>query len=264
MVLIALLSLVLAAWAAEPPAPRITLTTNAPQGVCFRGWPCLITLRLEHPSLYARAGGVAPLRLAAAQGPWTNILTLRMTDVESEAIAIPLLTQAAAAITLDHQMVGEVAWVLSPEATAQLTEGPYTLTAVLDTGTVVQPDRWQGVLRATCQLKLVPEPAELTPEQVTTKELELAGYDYARGAHQVALARLDVLLGQQPELMQALILKAMTLDALGRPLDALRCTEAALAIYHRHARPGADPPLDLLALHHGIIDKLLLKGDKAQ
>lgn len=234
--------------AENTPELCVSLESGQP-GTVTAGWPLVaiaqITLRegADHEAPDGR------LRLASTGEAWTAALQVTVTNGQRQPVSWPwhLVTVPATAVTIDGQTGAVAGWWLSPEETAALVPGVYTMELRLDTTAVTAEGAWRGKAQSPpLELTVAPEPAPLTPVLQEAKLLLIAGWHVLGDRAAEAVSALDVLLSQQPESTGALAFKADLLAMEGQREEALALYDQALALELAKLPPGAKPQRDLL------------------
>lgn len=241
-------------------SPRLGLMVNRLSAIdTYPGWPLLVELRIWHPRLYHPEAKTTAIQIASSKEHWTDAIRLDMQTGSGSEVKVQLkpVWPDEKTLTLDERKTGVLAWWLSAEDTALLSEGDYRLIASLHTETVSKPGAWRGETESNPVIfHLKKEPSPLTAEQAEEKLLLLAACARASGEMAKAKDHVDALLAAAPESLQGLLLKAGLLEAEDDKRGAFRTIEKALFIFQRKY-PDAEPPYQLWTNHKRLLAQLL-------
>jgi hypothetical protein len=225
--------------------PLVSIGINDAREARIRqGWPLMIRVRLLHPDMMAFDTSDAPITIAAPTSPWSNALSIEvrndlgvLQDWSPQADAGGL----GSTLTLDSVTSGYTSWIVSPEQSALILPGTYSVLATLDTRTVLDPLAWKGVARSVPgTLSVVADTQSLAPDEDSFKNRLLAAYEIWHGQPTAALARLDSFLVLHPHDVSVLEMAGDLHSAAGDPGGALREYNSALKEFAVQS-PG--PPL---------------------
>ncbi|MBI4606287.1 MAG: hypothetical protein HY721_30345 [Planctomycetes bacterium] len=202
--------------------------------------------------------------MTSAAGPWTSALRLVLKKDGAEVPLWPLLPLGSppARLALGSDELGAAAWWVTPEVTASIAPGEYTLDSVLDT--TGSPEGWQGIaLSEPVSIAVAAEPAALDPGLEAEKALSFARFRAWEGAFAAALSLVDSLLAKQPSNPDALWFRAEVLELSLDEAGALEAYEAALEALEalEAADPGgAEPPALLIRRFEELQERVVLGG----
>jgi hypothetical protein len=238
--------------------PELVLSTNVLEGgSLYRGWPLLVRLSVRHSRLFAAKGApVHPYKILAQEGPWTNALTLTVSDQNGEQVvwSVQLLMQGEDQLTIDRVTSGEVAWLVPPEISSELKPGLYSIAVSIDTRKSVRVEGWKGyVISNAVDLSLSEEPEILSEAMATRKSMEFAGCRFAQARYDESLSILDSILMSDMSHIPAAVLKVKVLDAQGKLLEALALLEDL--IMKDGKEMSNNPPVLLMDLHRKLVAK---------
>ena len=239
--------------------PEIAVSVNGRgSAVVFQGMPLLITGVFVSPG--AADCSVAPVVLAAGQGPWTNAVTLEIRTVAGDAQSWPLHTAIAPSnsISLDCTNYAQIDWWLTPAETSLVSTGSYTISLVLNTTNAPLPEAWKGVAEAVpAEVNILNQPATLSEAEAENKYSQLALYQLFLNNGQGALDQIKQLLTLFPTNIAGLRIQSKALDSLGRTVEAYRACEQAIAeVFARNPDPQ-EPPMNLFRLRQELETTLL-------
>ncbi len=200
----------------------VSVTANGSTFSALRpGWPLLIAADLLHRDAYTATP--APVRVEGGGGSWASALHIEVRDADGHLVAWPLHADlpAEAVLMLDTTAVGRATYWLSPEETAALASGTYTLYATLDSTALGVP-----ALRSP---QAVPVSLTIGPDAGDAGALPflLAEYHGLRGQKAEALAAVDALLASEAGHLTGLAYRGLLLRGDGRTREALDAFEAA-------------------------------------
>ena len=244
-----------------PPAPVVSLSVNeASSATIVRGWPVLLAVGAIHPLAPAPEASAAPLTIAPPGGHWTGAIHLEVRDATGNATAwtIEPSGDLPARLVLDAARAGRAGYWITPEASAQIPAGIYTIGARLDTAGAVQG--WVGQADAPpATLTVLEAPVPLPEDLEIEGALHRARYLILHGQRAAAEDVLDQLLANHPGQIVALSYKAQVRAAAGDSSGALalysEAIDRALA-----ADPDGEAPGDLLLLHGDLQASVVREG----
>ena len=244
---------VLAQTTATIPAPVLVLSVNEPAGASsFNGWPLVIQVDLYNPNFTTNDAPVTPIPLSTSSGSWADAVSITVTDSTGTQVQWPLHqvlrpTGADAAITLDAETSGHLAWWVAPVDTTGLPAGTFQIAALLDTTTVTDPTMFQGQSYSSAvTLTLGAEPSVLLPAQFESKYLMATFYDVLAGNNAQAMTDVNTLLGAQPQNLRGLVAKGQLLEATGDATNALASYDSAVTAFYAATPNPPEPPVELL------------------
>jgi regulation of enolase protein 1 (concanavalin A-like superfamily) len=240
--------------------PVLSIAANgAGEARIFPGWPLILEGVLLHPAGFRTGNTAEPLLLANENHPWSDDLRLEVRDSQGKSQDWPLQLAAkpADSVTLDRNSDVELAWWLSPEATATFTAGRYEITALLDTSDSTVPDAWKGKTAGVPITIQIDKESALTPQQESEKHLLLISYYQLRKDSKQAAAQIEELLHQQPDNIGALSLKANLLADQGKHTEALEFSNRGIQAFMEKYPDAQEPPIDLVRRHHALLDQWL-------
>ena len=246
-------------------APIISATLNgSTEAVLHAGRPGIFEVEITHPELWEET--LTPIRLEQAAGvSWTNAIKSTVFDAAGSAVMWPLEMRpvTSTTITLDHEQVGRLHFLLAPADTLALGVGTYAVEFVLDTRADAAEGGWAGIADAIqLNVRVEVEPGTLTAEEIIRRQSQLAQYHALKGDFVAAGALLDGLLATQPRSLEALRMKASVLEAAGNYEGALLLTENALSLFREDQPDPPEPPRDLLDYRYTLNALLLNAGVK--
>jgi hypothetical protein len=248
-------------WGDTTIAPVLSISANGGGEVeLFQGWPLLAHAEILHPAAFDASIPEAPLLVAAQQGPWSNALQIGALDDSGNVHTWPfhLAETPTSTLSLTVPEGAAVDWWISPEETTRLAAGSYQVIAYLDTRQVTNPGTWRGTVSSVpVAVRIAPEPASLSPEQLSLKYRLLAHYTLLRGDQAQALAHVETLLSRQPDDIAGLELKGDLLGVMGKVEEALQAYDQALRLYIQRYPDAHEPPHILLMKKRDILNMLL-------
>ena len=215
--------------------------------VFCRGWPLILEVVLAHPD--ALESNAVPLLISATAGPWFNALQVEVRDAQDQSLTWPFhpapFTNETVPLTGDAG--ARMLWWLTPEDTAQLPVGDFTLATILNATNVTRPDAWTGRLAGVpVHLAITNEPATLTPVETEQKHRLLAEYALILGDRLQAQREIDALLTAYPTNVGGLTYDVYLKEATGLFDDAFRSVELALDQVALQSPDAPEPPTELL------------------
>lgn len=246
---IAPLILVAFSLAAQQPAPTLQISAHAGREIALpRGWPLLVRgILLPDPST------AAPLRLAPAAVAWSDAIRFEISSAaggrESWDLKLPGVPDARE-LTLGSGAYAVVQWFMSAEATANLREDTYELSAILE---ISGGAGWNGSIRsAPVSIRVIPEPSPLTPAQEVEYARLRMETAVLEGRLEEAEAHIDALLKAQPDGVYGLQAKARLLERQGVIPVALIFALRARAAFREQNPNAPEPPAGLYDLVHRL------------
>jgi hypothetical protein len=238
--------------------PLLSLAVNGGREVTVpAGWPLLARAGLLHPAAMLAGVTPPPLVVGAPGRGWAESVRVVVADERGAAQTWPLhpAQTTTGPLALDATTGGELVWWLTPEETSRLAPGLYTAQAVLETSGA---GGWQGrVSSVPVSIRIMAEPATLSPAEESEKQILLASYEWWRNNPNQALAHLDALLATQPGNIEALAFKGDLRDEAGATAEALQLYDQAIDAFTAQNPPDTDPPVDLLLRRRELRDKLI-------
>ena len=215
--------------------------------VLYRGWPLVLEVALLHPDSFQ--SNAVPLLISATSGPWFNALGIDIRDVANTPQIWPLhpapFTNETIQLTADSG--ARMLWWLTPEQTAQLQSGDFTITAILNTTNVTRAGAWRGLLNSVpVSLSITDEPATLTPVQEEQKRRFFADYALLQGDPVEAQKQVNALLTAYPTNIGGLTYNVYLQEAAGLFDAAFHSAEAALDQVALQSPDATEPPTELL------------------
>lgn len=203
----------------EDPDVWLGIIAGSSEGT-YRGWPLMFEVSVVHPKAsYAAVRGesVQPLSFAVPSGRWTKLVKLVIRNAQGELQQWPyrLLTAVGPSLTLDAERKGRLTVVLSPEATATLTPGNYTVEAFLDTRTGTTDMSWKGVSSAGLEFALTDAPVTPDAALACRRGYVFSEYQLALGNRAAAASALDIAITQAPDESLCLVARAELAEQSG-------------------------------------------------
>jgi tetratricopeptide (TPR) repeat protein len=194
----------------QPASIETSLSFNGGYGVMYPGLPLLIKALL--------------LPASSPAGTLTSALQLELRDASNRPVDISFSSgDSASPAAIDPVFPAVYSrWSLSPDQTANLTPGTYTLymsgTASIAAGDIMF---CSDVPVASSQIVIQPSKPDLSADDQATVLLLQTEYDARNDNTDAALDRLDNALGANPSDSRLLEAKADVLDNLGYSAEAL-------------------------------------------
>jgi len=243
------------------PRPLLSISLNGTrEAQVFRGWPLILEAGLFYPTDVPGKAEKKPFLIVAKDGPWSNAVHIEIRKKPGEGVTWPfhLADTPSSTFSLHAQAEGDLIWWLSPEDSAQLSEGNFEVVAVLDTTDSTVPGGWKGATTSVpVSVRLSNEPEPLTAEQESEKYQLSASYYLVRGDSKQAMAQMEALLQKQPDNVGGLEFKGDALAEGGKAAEALACYRRALDAFLRKYHTIEEPPRELWMKQHRLLDKLL-------
>jgi hypothetical protein len=229
----------------QPAAPPVaepwlqaSLSTSAIDGTLPRGWPLLVDARLLHPR--ALEPGAPALTLDGPGGAWTAAARVEVTDVSGARVEWPLRPVASleGSLTLEPDEEAVLGWTLAPGDSSALTAGTYALSLVVESG---------GRRAESAPARLVVTAPLATPTPAQREELAILTASLAalQGDVDAAVEASATLAGPDAS-ARALGVRADLLLLAGKPREAARAYDEAIAAFHRASPAAREPPRWLL------------------
>lgn len=229
----------------QQPAPRLQISANGGREIELpRGWPLVV-----RGFVLPAAAGAGPVRLAPAAMAWYDAIRF---DVSSSAgaqsgwdVKLPALPEERE-ITLTPNTYAVLEWFLNSDATNDLMEGTYTLSATLE---IKSGEGWTGRVRSVpVVIRVLAEPETLSPDQQAERARLLMQVALLNGRTEEAAAQIDALLRAQPASIFGLQAKARLLERRGLTPLALGYALRALAQFTEKYPDAQEPPAGLCDL----------------
>ncbi len=247
--------------------PLVSMSLNGTRyAEVFRGWPLIVEAGLFYPSDIPAEAEKKPIVIATKDGVWSNAVRIDVhkTPAQGQSWPLHLAPTPSPTLSLDPQAEGDLVWWISPDDSAQLSEGDYELVAVLDTTGSAASGAWKGTTRSVpVSVRLRNEPQPLSEEQESEKYHLLESYYFLRGDSKQATATMEELLQRQPDNLGALEFKGDALAEEGKTTEALAYYRRALSALLKKY-PTTEPPRELLVKQHRLLDTLLHAGKGEQ
>lgn len=235
--------------------PEIMLST-ANRGNAYKGWPVILRVTLALPIAPADD---SKLMIAPKDTPWTTAIKLTVKDTAGIVKDWPLHLISAKNPTLEltRGTEAKISYWLSSEETLKLAEGKYIITASLEVKEVASVSAWAGMVTSDeIPIRISAEPAPLTAEQTQSKILIQARLAVLLGDFPGALTLIDGLLKNKPDNILWLSVKASILEDMGKPEEAIKANNYALAIFLQEF-PDEDPPGPMIETQRRLIMALM-------
>lgn len=239
-----------------PPTPDVALSINSESELSvYAGTPLILTVRLANQRgsniLFTNAAesnpdGRRPVPLVKLESDWPQSVRINIragSDVKRLTWPVaPMGGHGAQAVTLDGRTGAEAQWGLSPDASAGLAPGTYSLVAVLEV-TDRKAGAWQGRVES--------EPVMLTvgalPESpkgpdAVQSDLDLARYWALAQDWEKSLAAARTAADEDPGSISARMLIGDALYAQKDADGALAAYETALTLFRQ--QPEKDKPYE--------------------
>jgi hypothetical protein len=220
---------------------------DAAQATVPRGWPLILDVGLLHPELFA--SNALPILISSTNGPWANALEIRVLDAQGQLQTWPLhaIAMTNETLLLTDESGGRIRWWLSPQETAQLTNGTYELVVTLQTTNVARPLAWTGLVKSVpVIITMTNEPATLTEENAEEKQGLMTRYALLEGDPVQARQAVAALLTVYPTNIGGLTMSMYLQRDAGQLVEAWHAAQEALAqVYAENPNP-AEPPVELM------------------
>jgi len=167
----------------------------------------------------------------------------------------------AKSLTLDAASNAHLDYALDPQAAAQVPAGDFVVAAVLDVpaGGNLPAELWRGRVRSgPVKLKILPAPAELSPEEQSKMSLEKAEFFAATGDWPNALASAQAVLVANPKVIRALIIVGEAKEAQGDLAGARDSYAAAEGQFYKQFPNSYEAP-EFLILKIASLEERLKK-----
>ena len=228
--------------------PLITASVNeSVRAELYRGWPLLLEVALLHPEPFA--DNPSPLLIDSGTAPWNDAVRIEIRDTNDQVQvwSLVLFNITSNTLTLDGNGAGQLIYYLTPEKTAQLALGSYSIKAVLNTTNSTNPQAWKGIEGSVpVELTLRDEPPILTPNQREIRQQLMASYHLFRDDVSQANAAIDALLVSKPDSIPGLSFKSYLLQLEERNFEAERLLSSAIKIVLDSFPDAQEPPVALI------------------
>ncbi len=166
-------------------------------------------------------------------------------------------TVSTSVLTLDHDGAGELVWWMSPEETAQIAPGTYTITGALDSLGVQPPFANMEAVRAVpVTLSVLSAVQAPSADVEARRRLLVADYHLLTGAVEPAVGEVDALLAADPRHTAGLYYKAALAHREGDLNAAVEAYSRALAAFYESNPEAQEPPVRLLGEAHALLDEI--------
>jgi hypothetical protein len=232
--------------------PGIVVAASVNRGASrqfYRGWPFMLEVTLIHPSAFEP--DAVPILIAADSGPCFNALRVEVRNSQDQPQSWPFHQARVTneTVQLTSESGGRMTWWLTPEQSAQLPLGAFSILVALNTTNVNRPGAWKGLLPSVpVALSISDEPATLTPAQTEQKHRLLAEYALLSGNRAQAQREVDSLLAAYPTNIAGLVYDAFLKRDSGLFDAAFASITAALSQVNIQSPDAQEPPDELLAM----------------
>ena len=227
--------------------PGISVSVNGSrQVIAYQGWPILVRAVVLHPLQFGH--NLTPLDVVHGDYGWSSAVNLGLVDSKNNNVIwnFQATTTPEPTLHLDGQHMGTLIWRISPDDSAAIPEGNYTLNAVLD-NTDIPLQTWQGVVAAVAvSIQVKSAPGTLSPDDDSAHAQLLANYYALSGDTASGLAALDDLFSRQPDDLGGLSLRGALLQLQGSNSDAFAAYAQAFHVFQTQFPNSPEPPKLLL------------------
>jgi len=228
--------------------PVITAAVNeSVRAELHRGSPLLLEVDLLHPDSFA--SNPQPLLIDMVTAPWSSAVRIEIKDTNDQAQVWPLslFSLTSNNLALDGSTGGQLLYYLTPEQTATLALGSYTIEVQLNTTNSTSLLAWKGVVQSVpVDLAVADEPPTLTPDERAMKQQLLASYHLLQDDASQAGAEIDALLATYPDSIAGLSFKSYLLQLEGRNVEAEQLLSRAIEITDASFPDAQEPPVELI------------------
>ncbi len=210
------------------------------------GGPLLLMADVLHRDAY---GTVAqPVTVAPTAGPsWAGAISIEVRDAAGalQAWHPHAAPMPSGALHLTGPDGGQAGFWLSPDETAALTPGTYTIRAVLDSTAVGASGLYEAPRSVPVLLTVHAAADAPSPDQALAATLRLADYYVLDGAEGAARALIDEALVAQPDHPVLLTYRADLLREAGEAREAVATLERAQAAARARHPESTEPSAGL-------------------
>jgi hypothetical protein len=197
---------------------------------------------------------IPTVKLGSEQQSWENFIhfeyrkgsgSLMRADWDLKAIAAPESKSAK----LDAQATVEVTYALNPEAASRLDEGDLEIIAVLEvpSGGELPRENWRGrVASDPVKVKVLPLPANPTPQERASQNLQAADYYAVLKDWPNTLASAEKSIAADPNLIRAHMRIGDAKEAQGDLRGARQAFGTAKRLFDAQYPKTYDDPLFLI------------------
>ena len=161
----------------------------------------------------------------------------------------PLTAPEAKSLTLDASSRAKVDYALEPQAAAQVPAGDFEITAVLEVpaGAALPQDLWRGrVASLPVRLKILPVPAQPSPAEQASMNMQRAEFFSTTKDWSNALASAKTALAASPDLIRAEMIVGKAQEAQGDLSGARDTFLNAYRLFHQQHPNSYEAPQYLI------------------
>lgn len=201
-------------------------------------------------ALARRRQGVRAVQLGGADLGWHTFLRFERQAPGAEAGPLPwtlnvVAEPAAQAVTLDADSTLAIDYALSPQASARVAPGQYSIVAVLDVPDTAPLARgqWRGrVTSGVVKLTITPRSAQLSATNQKTADMQSAEFFATTGDWRQALAFAERVVAADPSAIPAHIIIAQAKEGLGDAAGALTAYGEARRLFEEQRPDSYEAP----------------------
>lgn len=220
--------------AAQSPIQVFTSLNHGAQTTLLKGWPLLVHTDILHPHPFSQERSVL---VAAAAEDWNRAVSFAMTGPDGKTFPITLQlasTPSDTEIDLAPDEVIGMEWVMSPEATARLSEGDYLFEAAFNVKTA-QEGATVVLKSEKNQLSVAVDPINPNVALAGIKATSISEYYMRIGDYSQAALILDKQLQNGDKQYLAVILRAQLFELQGDVVSAFQLAQLAIGLWDAKA-----------------------------
>jgi hypothetical protein len=226
------------------------------------GWPLVVSAWIMPAT--EDVGNTSAVTIAPPSGNWADALKFVLTGSDGNGRALqlqPSMQLTESRFDLSANEVIQMEWLLSPDLTAALDPGQYSLTVALDLANA--NEGWAGLLNAEpLTIHVLSERQDLTAGDAQaakrSKTLSMARYFMLLGDTSRASAQLDSILTDDPDDYDALVYRALVYEQDDDLKNADVVVQHAIKVWSAAGTgPLVEAPVAMFELQRRIRNQLL-------
>jgi len=193
-------------------------------------------------------------RLGTNEQGWEKFVHIEIAAAGSPPAPLtwpltPFTAPEAKSLTLDASSRAKVDYALEPQAAAQVPAGDFEITAVLEVpaGAALPQDLWRGrVASLPVRLKILPVPAQPSPAEQASMNMQRAEFFSTTKDWSNALASAKTALAASPDLIRAEMIVGKAQEAQGDLSGARDTFLNAYRLFHQQHPNSYEAPQYLI------------------